>query len=234
MIGILAGMGPMSTAPFIDLLMTKWQAKFNLKYDIDYPEFLIYSLPTPFYVDKPIDHVELENAIKAGLIKLQNWGAKLIAMPCNTAHLYFSNLADSLDVELLNIISATIDNVPKTITKVTIFATESTFNSKLYQAELAKAGINVVFQANWQQEVNKLIGLIKAGADITEINNCINHLMDDIKKHHIDCIILGCTELSKLAEIPRFSDVTIVDSAACLVDKIIQSYPAIQINKIAR
>ncbi|WP_440616848.1 hypothetical protein [Cysteiniphilum sp. 6C5] len=63
MIGVLAGMGPMSTAPFIDLLMKSWQKKFSAFNDIEFPHVVIYSLPTPFYIDKALNHVEMERVL---------------------------------------------------------------------------------------------------------------------------------------------------------------------------
>ena len=63
LIGILAGMGPRSTAPFVDMLVDECQRQYGARYDIDFPPMLIYALPTPFYVDRPIDHAALEAAI---------------------------------------------------------------------------------------------------------------------------------------------------------------------------
>jgi len=36
-IGILAGMGPRSTAPFLELVLDQCQIQYGAKYDIDYP-----------------------------------------------------------------------------------------------------------------------------------------------------------------------------------------------------
>ena len=87
-IGILAGMGPMSTAPCVDTLMKEWQLRFNAHNDMDYPHVLIYSLPTPFYINNPIDHALMKATIEKGLKQLQSYDVDFIAMPCNTAHQY--------------------------------------------------------------------------------------------------------------------------------------------------
>lgn len=42
-LGILAGMGPRSTAPFIDMLVTDCQVVCGAKYDMDFPEMHIIS-----------------------------------------------------------------------------------------------------------------------------------------------------------------------------------------------
>ena len=92
LIGILAGMGPKSTGPFVDQVVAVFQSMTGAKNDIDFPSMMIYSLPTPFYVDRPIDHVLMEKTICSGLKKLEACGVSFVAMPCNTAHLYFSQL----------------------------------------------------------------------------------------------------------------------------------------------
>ena len=102
MIGILAGMGPKSTGPFVDQVISAFQRLTGAKDDIDFPPMLIYSLPTPFYVDQPVDHTLMQKTISTGLKKLEEWGASFIAMPCNTAHLYFSELQQGVRIPLLN------------------------------------------------------------------------------------------------------------------------------------
>ena len=56
LIGILAGMGPRSTAPFLDLVIDECQLQYGAKYDEEFPHMMVYSLPTPFYIDRPINH----------------------------------------------------------------------------------------------------------------------------------------------------------------------------------
>jgi aspartate racemase len=60
MIGILAGMGPRSTAPFIDAVVDQCQVIYGASLDEEFPKMMILSLPTPFYVDRPIDHEEMK------------------------------------------------------------------------------------------------------------------------------------------------------------------------------
>ena len=50
MIGILAGMGPKSTE-FVDTVVAGCQTIYGAKHDMDFPHMMIYSCPTPFYMD---------------------------------------------------------------------------------------------------------------------------------------------------------------------------------------
>ncbi len=49
-IGILAGMGPKSTAPFIDQVVTECQTRYGAGNDMDFPPMMIHSIPAPFFI----------------------------------------------------------------------------------------------------------------------------------------------------------------------------------------
>src|SRR6476661_7923724 len=138
--GILAGMGPRATAPFIDLVVTECQRQYGARNDIDFPPMLIYSLPTPFYVDRPIDHAALEGAILAGLRKLEDAGVAFVAMPCNSAHIYFEQLASSIHVPLLNMIDVALGALPAASKTMALLATRSTVEARIYQKAIERAG----------------------------------------------------------------------------------------------
>jgi len=91
-IGILGGMGAKATAPFVDLVVDQCQALYGASYDNDYPHMMIYSLPTPMYLDRPLDHELVSATVLAGLRRLESTGVDFIAMPCNTAHQYHERL----------------------------------------------------------------------------------------------------------------------------------------------
>ena len=72
MIGILAGMVK-STGPFVDTVVAECQTIYGAKHDMDFPHMMIYSCPTPFYMDRPIDHEAMKKAIIEGAQKLEYW-----------------------------------------------------------------------------------------------------------------------------------------------------------------
>ncbi len=161
MIGILAGMGPRSTAPFIDLVIDECQRQYGARCDEKFPHIMIYSLPTPFFIDRPIDHGQMKKAITEGLQKLESIGVSFIAMPCNSAHVYFDDLADSINIPLLNIVEETLKELPKAVQRVTLFSTKSTVDSQIYQKGIADAGHEFIFKNEWQAKINSLIANIK-------------------------------------------------------------------------
>ena len=133
-IGILAGMGPHSTAPFIEMLMTECQRQYGAKDDIDFPKVLIYSLPTPFYADRPVDNATMESALLSGLKDLERFGVGFAAIACNTAHIYYPQLVKSTRSPLLNMVELTIDAIPSETRKAALIASRPTVESEIYQA----------------------------------------------------------------------------------------------------
>ena len=93
MIGILAGMGPKSTGPFIDQVVSAFQSLTGAKNDIDFPSMLIYSLPTPFYVDRPIDHKLIPQKIELNRVRLPG---PIVILAINNARLGSMKLQTAL------------------------------------------------------------------------------------------------------------------------------------------
>ena len=150
MIGILAGMGPKSTGPFVDTVVAECQTIYGAKHDMDFPHMMIYSCPTPFYMDRPIDHAAMKKAIIEGAQKLESTGVDFIAMPCNTAHLYFEELQHSITIPILNIVDETLKAIPENTKRVALLATEATVQAGIYQDGIAKRDIEYIHHEKWQ------------------------------------------------------------------------------------
>ncbi|NMM63764.1 amino acid racemase [Clostridium sp. P21] len=223
LIGVLAGMGPRSTAPFIDLVIDECQFQYGAKYDEEFPKMMIYSLPTPFYIDRLIDHELMKKTIIEGLKKLQSTGVSFIAMPCNSAHIYFNELKESVNIPLLNIVEETVKKLPVDSHKVTLFSTSSTFGAEIYQKGIINAGHEFIFKNEWQIKLNNLIQSIKINKG-DENNICIwKELIEEVKKESIENIVIACTDLNVVLEKVHPS-INIIDSSKCLAQTVVSKY----------
>ncbi|OWA33540.1 amino-acid racemase [Saccharibacillus sp. O16] len=221
MIGILAGMGPKSTGPFIDKVVEQCQLIYNAKYDIDFPQMMIYSCPTPFYIDRPIIHSDLEKSIIEGAQKLERTNVNFIAIPCNTAHLYFNKIQSSLSVPVINMIEETLKELPINARNIAVLATESVINSGLYQDSLMQYGLNCIQENKWQYYVNELIVQIKSGN-----LDCGIKLWDRIfyeLTNKVDAVIVACTDLNVISDKSKH-DICLIDSSTCLARAIVNKY----------
>lgn len=216
MIGILAGMGPKSTGPFVDTVVAECQTIYGAKHDMDFPHMMIYSCPTPFYMDCPIDHEAMKKAIIEGAQKLESTGASFIAMPCNTAHLYFEELQQSLSIPILNIVDETLKAIPETAKRVALLATEATVQAGIYQDGIAKCNIEYIHYERWQESINQIITYIKSG-EVEEARELWNALVLQLKDE-VDTAIIACTDLNVVAS------EDFVDSSQCLAKAVVRMY----------
>ncbi|AUD22930.1 aspartate/glutamate racemase family protein [Bacillus cereus group sp. BC251] len=216
MIGILAGMGPKSTGPFVDTVVAECQTIYGAKHDMDFPHMMIYSCPTPFYMDRPIDHEAMKKVIIEGAQKLESTGASFIAMPCNTAHLYFEELQQSLSIPILNIIDETLKAIPETAKRVALLATEATVQAGIYQDGIAKRNIEYIHYEQWQESINQIITYIKSG-EVEEARELWSALVLQLKDE-VDTAIIACTDLNVLAS------EDFIDSSQCLAKAVVRMY----------
>lgn len=221
-IGILAGMGPRSTSPFLEQVLDECQRQYSAALDEEFPEIIIYSLPTPFYLDKEIDHDLMQHTIIHGLKKLENNGVHSIAMPCNSAHIYIKKLQKAISTKLFNIIELTVNELPAEKTKITLFATKTTFDSNLYQDQIIASGHQFIFDLQWQSILNEIISGIKK-----DKNNQQNHilwgkLLNEVKSK-ANYIIVACTDLNVVMQ-NNVSEIPIIDSSLCLAKTLVEDY----------
>ncbi|MDX8365570.1 aspartate/glutamate racemase family protein [Cytobacillus sp. IB215665] len=223
MIGILGGMGPKSTGPFIDNVVEQCQKIYGATYDIDFPHMMIYSCPTPFYIDRPINHEEMAKTIINGAKKLETTGVDFIAIPCNTAHLYFSKLKESISVPILNMIDETIKEIPINTRKVALLATAPTIQSGLYEQTFSLNDVEYVHKNSWQTCVNQIISAVKSG-EISDGAQLWSKLCWELNEA-VDTAILACTDLNIVShQIPNDNNITIVDSSDCLARAVVNKY----------
>lgn len=221
-IGILAGMGPHSTAPFIDLVIHECQRRYGAKNDIDFPRMMIYSLPTPFYVDRPIDHSAMEAELRSGLQGLERFGVDFTAIACNMAHIYYPQLAKSIRSPLLNMVELALDAIPRTARKIALVASRPTVESEIYQIGIRKRGFEVA-DPDWQSLVDKLIESTRTTNDSSLFRKTWDALFELAQQADADKVIVACLDLSAIGK-HIVSNVPILDASRCLAQEIVRQW----------
>ena len=221
-IGILAGMGPRSTGPFVDSVVTQYQKQYGARRVEDFPHMLIYSLPAPFYLDRPMDHARARAAVIAGLQRLESMGVDFIAMPCNTAHTYYPALAASIRVPLLNIVTEACASLGE-LQRIAICATEITVGSGLYQQGITRAGKEYVPTDDVQGKVSELIEGIVTGRDWAEMRALWNDFVGEAVDRGADGLLVACTEINALGDLED-GRIKMADAAAALAVATVRKY----------
>lgn len=195
-IGILAGMGPYSTAPFVQMVVEECVRQYAPAHEEEFPHMLIYSLPAPFRFDDSVDHDALQAVICAGLHRLEAANVDFIAMPCNTAHMYYDALAACIDIPLLNMIDIAVEKALPLSGKVTIIGTNFTLNAQLYQSRLAETGAILVQQ--WQPEADRLIESIHAADPASGL--LWQAFSAQLTTAEVETAFIACTDLNVVSD----------------------------------
>ena len=221
-IGLLAGMGVRSTAPFLDLIVHECQRQYGAKEEMDYPHMIIFSWPTPFFFDRPIDADALRESIAHGLSWLEGTGADFMAMPCNSAHAYFDELAAGVDVPLLSMIDATAGDVPDGVRNVALLATRTTSDAGFYQRALAARRIDLVVDESIQLRVDSVLEEIRRVSDVSAPRRRWEGLLQDLADDGVDAGLIACTDLN--AVMGGHEPLPLVDGTRSLARLVVQTW----------
>ena len=195
-LGILGGLGPLSSAYFYEMITLHTYA---MK-DQDHIDIVLSSRSTtPDRTDfilgrsnedpSPLMIEEIE--------KLVSYGADYIAIPCNTAHYFYDKLIEKSNVPILNMVSDTVEYcVNSGAKKIGILATKGTVGAGIYDKVCKEKGVECYIPSKeCQDAVTRVIyDQIKTGR--TASADDFKIMETELKNEGCDLAILGCTELS--------------------------------------
>lgn len=221
---ILGGMGTMATESFVRQLNKRTPTHA----DQDYLNYILYNhatVPdrTAYILDctKPNPVPVLQEDIRQQNILQPSF----IVLTCNTAHYFFEELQKETKIPLLHMPKEAVKQIKadQVTGKVAFLGTEGSVKAGVYKRELINQGIDYLIpDKNLQAKINHLIY-----HDIKE-NDYINmdlffEILADTKTLGCEAVILGCTELSLVAEyITQEHDYIIYDAQSILVDRTIE------------
>ncbi len=224
LIGVLGGMGPLSTVDFMQKLLNATPA--NL--DQEHVPALISSIPQ--IPDRTEAFRGLGESPLAAIIdcavRLKTAGVGLIVMPCNTAHLWFDEIQAHVNLPMLHIVDSAVENLLKetnTQVRIGLLATDATIASGLYINRtlflLSHQSVQwllptAVEMIDW---VMPGISAVKSG-DLTLGQNLLQQAADALQKRGATTVILGCTEIPVVLNSANISIPT-VDATAALAKK---------------
>ena len=128
-LGILGGLGPMSTVYFYELITALTPASC----DQEHIDIVISSrATTPDRTEYILGHSDKNplDCMIPDAKRLVAFGAQIIAIPCNTAHYFFDRLASEVEVPILNIIEESVKALERDgVKRFGLRATEGTVKS---------------------------------------------------------------------------------------------------------
>ena len=193
-LGVYGGMGPAASAEFMRLLAAMAPAKK----DQEHPVVYLYSnAQTPDRTDAFFGCGESpENALREGLDRLCEWGADLLAVPCNTAHIFIDRFRSQLKRPLVHIVEATIDDAVRSSPEgCWIIATGATLASGIYTDEAKRRGYTLFSVDDAVRDLaTEAIRLVKAG-ELKKSGAVMDEIGERLWSIRRVPIVTACTEL---------------------------------------
>ena len=213
MIGIVGGVGPYAG---LDLIKKVFDQTLAGK-DQDHVDTMLLSLPSGI-----LDRTEyLEGRVEKNpafaiadvLSRLQEAGATVAGIPCNTAHVHqiFQTIIGELQrrkrsIHLLNMISETISFIQSNhphLKRIGVLSTTGTYRSRVYVKALEEEGYNVLVPEVEMQEAMIHPAIYDPAYGIKSVSDPIDpHARENLQRGFdyleskgADGVILGCTEI---------------------------------------
>ena len=216
LLGIIGGLGPMSTVYFCELLIARTRAER----DADHIDMLISNRATTpdrtaFILGQSTD--DPLPVMREETRRLTSAGADLLVIPCNTAHYFYDGLKETCRLPILNIIEETVAFLHRAGAKtIGLLATDGTVLSRSYDKICQKYGMTCITpDPDGQKTVMSIIyDAVKQNkpVDRAAFLRVANSLLD----RGAERLVLGCTELSLLNKETHLDPAVFVDSLEVL------------------
>lgn len=226
-------MGVRSTAPFLELVIEECQRQYGATHQPDYPEMVVLSWPTPFWIDRPIDHDAMRARIAQGLRRLDRAGVDFMAMPANLPHLYFDSLKLETATPLLNLVEAAVEGLPSGLGPVAIVATRPIRAAGIYQSALAKLGVAALADDATQDTVDALLADLWAGRARAELSARWTRLLNTLGDQGANAVLVACTDFNAIAA-EGTTLPPILDATRLMAERVVRTWVELSVGLGAR
>ncbi len=199
-IGILGGMGPEATSELFSLIIKNTKA-YNDQDNI--PVLIVNNPKIPdrslFILGKGPSPIKM---LIEGALKLEQMGADIILIPCNTAHFFIKQIEEKIHVPIIDMIKETaryvLHKFPE-IKKHGLLSTAGVYKTAIYKKIFEDISLEIINpDALYQQQnMTAIYGKngIKAGFK-TVPGRILLQSVANLEKNGAGAIISGCTEIS--------------------------------------
>jgi len=222
-VGVLGGMGPLATMDFL----AKMLAATPAANDQEHVPVIVSAIPQvpdrtrafrgegesplPFLVD--------------GARRLQAAGAGMLVIACNTAHLWFDEICDSVDLPTIHLVDAAIEDATAVVgqhARVGLLGTDATLASGLYINRNRTSGLQWLLPT--AREMTELvmpgIEAVKGG-DREAARSRLAAAAEALKRRGAAAVVLGCTEIPVVLDASN-APLPVVDATAALARRAVQ------------
>ena len=219
-VGVLGGMGPLATIDF----MHKVMAATDAQRDQDHVPLIVASMPqvpdrgTAFRGEGPSP---LAAMIDVGA-RLRHAGAGLVVIPCNTAHVWFDAVQDAIDLPMLHLVDAAVDEAIASVgedASLGLLCTQTTLAAGLYLSRAPRIRWVVPTPAEMHEQVMPGIAAVKAG-DLARGGELLGAAAQALARRGAQALMLGCTEVPLVLG-PANAPLPVIDATAALARRVV-------------
>ena len=220
-IGIIGGMGPMATVD----LYAKIIANTKAACDSDQLHILIdnnTAIPDRSAAILSGGESPLPWMQKSARL-LEQMGAELLMVACNTAHYYHKEISEAVSVPVLDMIAITLEEcTTRGYTCVGLLSTTGTAQAGVYSRVFAKSSCRCIIPCEEGQD-SVMKSIYKYKADLKDREpEVIAAVAEQLQKRGAQAVILGCTELPLIALAGSELPLPLIDPTLLLAQKAIK------------
>ena len=215
LIGVLGGMGPLATVDFMHKLLAATPADA----DQDHVPVIVSSIPQ--VPDRAAafrgEGVSPLAAMIASGRRLVRAGATLVLMPCNTAHLWFDEVQGALDLPMLHLVDAALEDAIATAGEhaaIGLLCTDATLASGLYTTRAPQIRWVLPSADEMRERVMPGIQAVKAG-ELDRGGDLLGAAAQALVRRGAQALVLGCTEVPLVLG-PSNAPAPVIDATASL------------------
>jgi aspartate racemase len=187
-------MGPAATAEFLRILAQNAPAQR----DQEHPRIIVLSDPSIPDRNQAVfgsgdDPTPL---LRCGLERLIEWGADVLAVPCNTAHFFIDRFRRELTAPFVHIVEATVGlAIEKSPRGAWLLSTSGTRRSGLYTDYARRVGYRFLDPSEAEQErIQESLTRVKAGK-MPEAGAALRKVIEKLWERENTLVVTACTEL---------------------------------------
>lgn len=221
--GVIGGMGPDATVAFMQRVIDATPAQD----DIDHVHMLVDNNPkVPSRIKALIDgDGETPGpAIAEMAQRLEQGGAHFLIMPCNTAHYYWQDAQDSVNIPVWHIVERTLNSIMKRLpgARIGMLCSPALRKIALYEEFAEPRGLSLVYPHD-EGAVLEVIRAVKRGQGRDPaVWDMFNAAAVDLNNQHADVLVLACTELSVINDI-LVTPLPVVDTLQTLAEDVVKA-----------
>lgn len=211
-IGIIGGAGPLAGALLLERVLTLAGKKYGCYRDADFPAVFLISFPFSEMLVPGFDVEKVKNELSSCLAQLRQNGASILAIACNTLHVFLDGEDKQDDlVHLPQVLAAEVTNVEDPLVLCTSTSAQFGLHRRFFSCRYPDSAT--------QKRVDQLIDHILKGEDRQTILEELKRL---IQSQDTMTIILGCTELSLFTAQLSLPNKQIIDPLEIVANQILE------------